>query len=74
MSTLVENVSKRPIGPHVKSLIFELMANDEEGEDVEVRPVEISVLCSTLSVLLTPDAWLSSPDIVQVPYALVHIR
>jgi hypothetical protein len=34
-NNLVELVSKKPIPPHVKQLITEIMANDEEGEDVE---------------------------------------
>jgi len=34
---LVETVSKKPIPPHVKHLIVEVMVSDEEGEDVEVR-------------------------------------
>ncbi|KZT41096.1 ubiquitin activating enzyme [Sistotremastrum suecicum HHB10207 ss-3] len=36
LSALVENVSKKPIPPHVKHLLLEVMATDEEGEDVEV--------------------------------------
>ncbi|KAI0081689.1 ubiquitin activating enzyme [Panus rudis PR-1116 ss-1] len=35
-SKLVETVSKKPIPPHVKHLIVEVMAMDEEGEDVEL--------------------------------------
>ena len=35
-SKLVEQVSKKPIPPHVKYLIVEIMASDEDGEDVEV--------------------------------------
>jgi hypothetical protein len=35
-SKLVEFVSKKPIPPHVKHLVVEVMASDEEGEDVEV--------------------------------------
>jgi ubiquitin-activating enzyme E1 len=35
-SELVANVSKKPIPPHVKHLVVEVMAGDEEGEDVEV--------------------------------------
>ncbi|EKM59140.1 uncharacterized protein PHACADRAFT_249384 [Phanerochaete carnosa HHB-10118-sp] len=35
-SKLVETVSKKPILPHVKHLIVEVMVMDEEGEDVEV--------------------------------------
>jgi ubiquitin-activating enzyme E1 len=35
----VETVSKKPIPPHVKHLISEIMVSDAEGEDVEVRSV-----------------------------------
>ncbi|KZT12539.1 ubiquitin activating enzyme [Laetiporus sulphureus 93-53] len=35
-SKLVEHVSKKPIPPHIKHLIVEVMVSDEEGEDVEV--------------------------------------
>ena len=35
-SKLVEHVSKKPIPPHVRSLTVEIMASDEQGEDVEV--------------------------------------
>lgn len=35
-SKLVGNVSKKPIPPHIKHLIVEVMVSDEEGEDVEV--------------------------------------
>jgi hypothetical protein len=36
-SKLVENVSKKPIPPHTKHLLTEVMVMDEEGEDVEVN-------------------------------------
>ncbi|KAG9509023.1 Ubiquitin-like modifier-activating enzyme 1 [Fragariocoptes setiger] len=36
MSEVVKRVSKRKIEPHVRSLVFELCCNNEEGEDVEV--------------------------------------
>ena len=35
-STLVEHVSKKPIPAHVTHFVVEVMASDEEGEDVEV--------------------------------------
>ncbi|EMD40801.1 hypothetical protein CERSUDRAFT_111385 [Gelatoporia subvermispora B] len=35
-SKLVEHVSKKPVPPHTKHLIVEVMVSDEEGEDVEV--------------------------------------
>jgi ubiquitin-activating enzyme E1 len=36
-SELVKHVSKKPIPPGVNRLIVEIMASDEEDEDVEVR-------------------------------------
>ncbi len=36
ISEVVETVSKKTIPPHMKSLIVEVMCDDEEGEDVEV--------------------------------------
>lgn len=35
-SRLVEHVSKKPIPPHAKHLVVEVMVADEEDEDVEV--------------------------------------
>lgn len=35
-SKLVEHVSRKPIPPHTKLLVTEVMVTDEEGEDVEV--------------------------------------
>ena len=35
-SKLVEHVSKKPLPPHTKTLVVEVMSSDEEGEDVEV--------------------------------------
>jgi ubiquitin-activating enzyme E1 len=35
-SKLAEHVSKKPIPPHTKHLVTEVMVTDEEGEDVEV--------------------------------------
>lgn len=53
-STLVEHVSKKPIPPHVKHLIVEVMVSDEDGEDVEVRP-------NTFAWLIDPPAdWAAS--------------
>jgi ubiquitin-activating enzyme E1 len=36
LSELVANVSKKPIPEHQKNVIFEICADDESGEDVEV--------------------------------------
>ena len=36
MSTVVETVSRKPLAPHIKALVFELCCNDADGEDVEV--------------------------------------
>jgi len=40
---LVEFVSKKPIAPHQKDLIFEICADDEEDEDVEVPFVRVDL-------------------------------
>lgn len=36
MSQLIETVSKKPIQPWQRSVIVEIMCDDEEGEDCEV--------------------------------------
>jgi hypothetical protein len=36
-SKLVQHVSKKPVPAHATHLLVEVMAMDEEGEDVEVR-------------------------------------
>ncbi|KAK0547020.1 E1 ubiquitin-activating protein [Tilletia horrida] len=43
MSELIETVSKKPIPPHAKYVIVELMCDNEEGEDVEVPYVRVEV-------------------------------
>jgi ubiquitin-activating enzyme E1 len=40
---LVEFVSKKPIAPHQKDLIFEICAEDETGEDIEVPFVRVDL-------------------------------
>jgi ubiquitin-activating enzyme E1 len=42
-SKLVEHVSKKPIPPHTKQLVTEIMVMDEEGEDVEVLPMLFTI-------------------------------
>lgn len=42
-SKLVEFVSKKPIPPHVKQLVVEVMVSDEEGEDVEVPFITVKI-------------------------------
>ncbi|KAF8631275.1 hypothetical protein AX15_002601 [Amanita polypyramis BW_CC] len=42
-SKLVEHVSKKPIPPHVQSLTVEIMAADEQGEDVEVPFIVVRI-------------------------------
>ena len=32
MSKVVETVSRKPLAPHVKALVFELCCNDADGE------------------------------------------
>ncbi|EJD53721.1 ubiquitin activating enzyme [Auricularia subglabra TFB-10046 SS5] len=43
MSDLVETVSKKPLPPHTKTLLVEIMVCDEEGEDVEVPFVVVRI-------------------------------
>ncbi|CDS05756.1 Putative Ubiquitin-activating enzyme E1 1 [Lichtheimia ramosa] len=43
LSKLVETVSKNPIPPHVKAIIFEICANDADDEDVEVPYVRVKI-------------------------------
>lgn len=43
MSELVEHVGKKPIPPHVKNLLVEVMVNDENDEDVEVPYVLVHI-------------------------------
>ncbi|THV05471.1 ubiquitin activating enzyme [Dendrothele bispora CBS 962.96] len=42
-SKLVEHVSKKPVPPHVKHFIVEVMVSDEEGEDVEVPFIVVRI-------------------------------
>ncbi|KIY73793.1 ubiquitin activating enzyme [Cylindrobasidium torrendii FP15055 ss-10] len=42
-SKLVETVSKKPVPPHVKHLVTEIMVTDEEDEDVEVPFIVVSI-------------------------------
>jgi len=43
LSELIETVSKKPLPSHLKSLVFEICANDHEGEDVEVPYVRVQI-------------------------------
>jgi ubiquitin-activating enzyme E1 len=43
MTEVVKAVSKKPIQPHVRSLVFELCCNDEEGEDIEVPFIQYRI-------------------------------
>ena len=36
VSKIVQDVTKKPLEPHVKRLVLELCCDDKEGEDVEV--------------------------------------
>lgn len=59
---LVEFVSKKPIPSHTNHLIVEIMASDEEGEDVEVG----------FSFSSSVSLWLNQHSI-QVPFIVVKI-
>jgi ubiquitin-activating enzyme E1 len=43
LSQLVETVSKKPIPEHQKEVIFEIVAEDADGEDVEVPYIKVKV-------------------------------
>ncbi|TPX30935.1 hypothetical protein SmJEL517_g05591 [Synchytrium microbalum] len=43
ISKLVETISKKPVPPHVRSLILEVCVNDRDGEDVEVPYVKLNI-------------------------------
>lgn len=43
MSEVVKKVSKKKIEPHVTALVFEIMCNDDTGEDVEVPYVRYTL-------------------------------
>ncbi|KAL1957404.1 hypothetical protein VTO42DRAFT_6084 [Malbranchea cinnamomea] len=43
MSQLVEHISKKPIPAHQKNVIFEITADDQSGEDVEVPYVMVKL-------------------------------
>lgn len=62
MSTLIETVSKKPIQPWQRSVIVEVMVEDQEGEDVEASQRRCFVVFHVADVF------------VQVPYVLVHLQ
>ena len=43
MSELIETISKKPILPHVKSVVLEVCVNDRDGEDVEVPYIKLRI-------------------------------
>ncbi|KAJ9148883.1 Ubiquitin-activating enzyme E1 [Pleurostoma richardsiae] len=43
LSELVETISKKPIPAHQKEVIFEVVVEDSEGEDVEVPYVKVTL-------------------------------
>lgn len=43
MSTLVETISRKPIPEHQKNVIFEITAEDEDEEDVEIPYVMVKL-------------------------------
>ena len=43
MSKLVEHVSKKPVPEHQKNVIFEITAEDQKEEDVEIPYVMVKL-------------------------------
>lgn len=43
MSELVETISKKPIPEHQRNVIFEITAEDQTEEDVEVPYVKVKL-------------------------------
>ena len=43
LNKLVETISRKPIPSHQKNLIFEVTAEDETGEDVEIPYVMVKL-------------------------------
>jgi len=43
MSKLLEHISKKPIPEHQKNVIFEVTADDQSGEDVEIPYVMVKL-------------------------------
>lgn len=43
LSKLVEHISRKPIPDHQKNVIFEVTAEDQTGEDVEVPYVMVKL-------------------------------
>ncbi|KAI9323377.1 ubiquitin-activating emzyme E1 [Dichotomocladium elegans] len=43
LSKILESVSKNPVPPHVKAIILEICANDENDDDVEVPYVRVKI-------------------------------
>jgi ubiquitin-activating enzyme E1 len=62
-SQLVEHVSKRPVPAHQRHFIVEIIAADDDGEDVEVRWPCCSLACWA--------RWADSPS-SQVPFIVVR--
>jgi hypothetical protein len=60
-SALVEHVTKKPVPAHVTHFVVEVMASDEEGEDVEVRIHNYF-----------PPALISCRVLLQVPFIVVR--
>ncbi len=43
LSALVEHISKKPIPEHLSSIVLDLLAEDEEGNDVEVPFIKLAL-------------------------------
>jgi ubiquitin-activating enzyme E1 len=40
---VIELITKKPVQPHVKSLVLEVCVNDKTGEDVEVPYIKVDI-------------------------------
>lgn len=43
MSRLVETISSKPLPAHLRYIVLEVLAEDEEGEDVDVPYVRMRI-------------------------------
>lgn len=73
LSVLVETVSKKPIAPHVKDIVFEMMVDDDEGEDVEVSSLHSELRTYLLTVPAPGPLPQGSPRRVRLQFAMLTL-